>query len=47
MTIRNKAADFFQPMQLGVACHAGAEKVAHALRGCIEVHWMDKDFVML
>ena len=31
----------------GVACHAGAEKVAHALRRCIEVHWMNKDFIML
>eukprot|EP00731_Ephydatia_muelleri_P027206 Em0019g79a len=26
---------------------AWAEKVAHALSGCIEEHWMDKDFVVL
>ena len=45
--VKDKATEFFQPLQLGVACHAGAEKVAHALRGCIEEHWMDEDFVVL
>ncbi|KAL5476082.1 hypothetical protein EMCRGX_G025987 [Ephydatia muelleri] len=44
--VKDKAAKFFQPQQLGVACHAGAEKVAHPLGGCIEEHWMDKDFVV-
>ena len=45
--VKGKAAEFFQPRQLGVACCAVAEKVAHALRGCIEEHWMDEDFVVL
>ena len=45
--VKDKASEFFQPLQLGVACHAGAEKVAHALRRCIDEHWMDKDFVVL
>ena len=36
--VKDKASEFFQPLQLGVACRAGAEKVAHALRGCIEEH---------
>ena len=45
--VKDKAAEFFQPQQLGVACHAGAEKVAHQLGGCIEEHWMDEDFVVL
>ena len=36
-----------QPLQLGVACNGGAEKIAHALRGCIQEHWMDEDFVVL
>ena len=45
--VKDKATEFFQPLQLGVACRAGAEKVAHALRGCIEEHWMDEDFVVL
>ena len=31
-------AGSFQPLQLGVACRARAEKVTHALRGCIEEH---------
>ena len=42
--VKGKAAEFFQPQQLGVACRAG---VAHALRGCVEEHWMDEDFVVL
>ena len=25
--LKVKAADFFQPLQFGVVCHAGAEKV--------------------
>ena len=41
--VKGKAAEFSQPQQLGVACHAWAEKVAHALRGGIEEHWMDED----
>ena len=31
--------------KFGVACHAGAEKVTHRLRICIEEHWSDDDFV--
>ena len=45
--VKDKAAEFFQPRQLGVACHAGAEMVVHALRGCIKEHWMDEDIVVL
>ena len=44
---KDKAAEFFQPQRLGMACRAGTEKVAHALRECIEEHWMDEDFVVL
>lgn len=43
--LKDKAADFFQPLQFGVACQAGAEKILHCVRGCIEDHWMDEDFV--
>ena len=43
--LKVKAADFFQPLQLGVACRAGAEKVTHGLRICIEEHWSDDNFV--
>ena len=43
--LKVKAADFFQPLQFGVACRAGAEKVTHGLRICIEEHWSDDDFV--
>ena len=45
--VKDKSTEFFQPLQLGVACRAGAEKVAHALRGCTGEHWMDEDFVVL
>ena len=30
--VKDKAAEFFQPMQMGAACRAGAEKVTHDLR---------------
>ena len=43
--LKDKAAEFFQPLHLGVACRAGAEKIAHGVRRCIEEHWMDEDFV--
>ena len=33
------------PLQLGVACRAGAEKIAHGVRKCIEEHWMGEDLV--
>ena len=45
--IRVKAADFFQPLQLGVACPQGMEKIVQHLRSCIEDHCFDMDFVVL
>ena len=44
--LKEKVADFFHPLQYGVACQAGAEKVIHQVRDCIEEHWMDDDFVL-
>ena len=43
--LKVKAADFFQPLQFGVVCYAGAEKITHGLRICLEEHWLDDDFV--
>ena len=34
------------PLQLGVACPAGAEKIIHGLRCCVDEHWQD-DFAVL
>ena len=51
--VKGKAAEFFQPRQLGVAVVQGQRRwpmlSVDALRstGCIEEHWMDKDFVVL
>eukprot|EP00731_Ephydatia_muelleri_P002155 Em0001g2155a len=45
--LKSKASEFFAPFQLGVACPAGAEKVIHGLRHCIEEHWEEEDFVVL
>ena len=47
--VKNKAAESFQLLQMGVAYHTGAdlEKGTHALKGSIEEHWTDKDFVGL
>ena len=44
--LKEKAADFFQPLQLGVACRAGSEKIVHGLRRCVQEHWGDEDFVV-
>ena len=43
--LKEKAAVFFHPLQYGVACQAGAEKIKNQVRNCIEEHWMDEDFV--
>ena len=43
--LKEKAADFFHPLQYGVACQAGAEKIMHRVRNCIEEHWMDEGFM--
>ena len=46
-SLKEKISSFFQPLQFGVACRAGAEKIVHSLRNCIEEHWMqDEDFVI-
>eukprot|EP00731_Ephydatia_muelleri_P031114 Em0022g628a len=34
------------PSQFGVACKAGAEKIVHSLRRCIEENWLSGDFVV-
>eukprot|EP00731_Ephydatia_muelleri_P032588 Em0024g132a len=45
--LKSKTSEFFAPFQFGVACPAGAEKVIHGLRHCIEEHWEEEDFVVL
>ena len=46
-SLKEKISSFFQPLQFGVACRAGAEKIVHSLRNCIEEHWMqEEDFVV-
>ena len=44
---KEKAHDFLAPLQLGVACPVGAEKIIHGLRGCVDEHWHDADFAVL
>ena len=43
---RDKISSFFQPSQFGVACKAGAEKIVHSFRRCIEENWLNGDFVV-
>ena len=43
--LRNKIS-FTRPSQFGVACKAGAEKIVHSLRRCIEDNWLSDDFVV-
>ena len=44
--LRNKFSSFFDPSQFGVACKAGAEKIVHSVRRCIEDNWLNGDFVV-
>ena len=43
---KDKAAEFFGPFQLGVACPSGAEKIIHGVHRCVQDYWNDDDFVM-
>ena len=50
MVIKDKASELFHPLQFGVACTAGSEKIIHGPAEelkCIEDHWDDEDFVVL
>eukprot|EP00731_Ephydatia_muelleri_P007578 Em0003g1826a len=44
--VKDKASDLFQPLQLGVACSSGSEKIIHGLRKSIEDYWMEEDIVV-
>eukprot|EP00731_Ephydatia_muelleri_P021237 Em0013g964a len=44
---KHKATEFFQPLQFGVACPSGTEKVIHGLRTCLEEYWEDDDFAVV
>ena len=39
-------SDFFQPLQLGVACKSVAEIDVRSVRKCIEDNWLSEDFVL-
>ena len=43
---KDKAAEWFGPFQLDVACLSEAEKIIHGVRRCFQDHWNDDDFVM-
>ena len=45
--IKYKASEFFQPLQFGVACASGSEKVVHGLRAFMDKHWEDDDFAVV
>ena len=45
--VKVKASAFFQPLQSGIACTSGSEKVVHGLRKCIDNYWDDEDFAVL
>ena len=47
MITEEKAHDFLAPLQLGVACPAGAEKIIQGLRPCVDGHKHDVDFAVL
>ena len=45
--IKNKDSECFQPLQFGVACASGSEKVMNGLRACMDKHWEDDDFAVV
>ena len=45
--VKLKASDFFEPLQFGVACLRGSEKIIHGIRSCVQKHWGDVDFAVL
>ena len=45
--VKDKACDFFQLFQFGVACQSGAEKIVHKMRQCMKDKWPKDDFVVL
>ena len=45
--VNEKASDFFQPLQLRVACASGTEKIVHGLRRSVEDHWKDNYFAVI
>ena len=42
--IKHRVIDFYEPIQFGVACLMGSEKVIHGIRACVDKHWNDIDF---
>ena len=44
--LKDKASEYFEPLQLGVACRSGSERIVHDLRKCMEEHWIEDDFVV-
>ena len=44
---KEKASEYFAPLQMGVACPSEAEKTIYGLRHCVEDHWMDEDFAVM
>eukprot|EP00731_Ephydatia_muelleri_P019402 Em0012g227a len=45
--VGHQATELFQPLQFGVACPSGTEKVIHGLRTCMEEHWEDDDYAVV
>ena len=44
---KDKATQFFNPFQYGVACPAGTKKIVQRLRQVIEDNWNNGDFAIL
>ncbi|KAL5510481.1 hypothetical protein EMCRGX_G006034 [Ephydatia muelleri] len=45
--LKQRVIDFFEPIQFGVACPMGSEKVIYGLRACVEKFWNDRDFSVM
>ena len=45
--LKQRVIDFLEPIQFGVACPMGSEKVIHGIRACVEKFWNDRDFSVM
>ena len=45
--LKQRVIDFFEPIQFGVACPMGSEKVIHGIRASVEKFWNERDFSVM
>ena len=47
LLVKATSSDFFGPLQVGVACQLGSEKVMHGIRNCVDQHRRNKNSAVI